>query len=263
MANLNLPWSISSDIGIGVAIAEGDFDGVSDIYLFGTRQMPLADTEYCVAPIGPSDGDIQFPTTPQEMFIVSTDASDTANIVLRTFDENVNEVTAVYQLNGTTPVSIGTWLGVQPVGFPIEESGVLGEVYVSTSSLATPPAGTVMAKMLPEDQQFSGCYYTIPRGFVAYFFQATPTDSRDAGGANSQFGTLHLYTRDRGIESGRNAGPWRRRGTLTVGTNSSSTQLNFMPPIQFDQGTDILLKSEGNNINHRISAYFGLVFRRK
>ena len=263
MANLNLPWSINSDIGIGVSIAEGDFDGISDIYLFGTRQMPLADTEYCVAPLSSSDGDIQFLSSPQELFIVSTNASDNGFIFLRTLDNDANEVDSVYQLSGTTPVSIGTHIGVQPVGFPLDSNGVVGDIYVSTSNASTPPAGTVMAKMLARDQQFSGCYYTIPRGFVGYFFQATPTDSRDGGGSSSKFGTIHLLTRDRGLAQNRQEGPWRRRGTLTIGTNSSSTQLSFMPPIQFDEGTDILLNAEGNNTNHRVSAYFGLVFRKK
>jgi hypothetical protein len=248
---------------MGVAIAEGDFEGVSDIYLFGTRLMPVGGSEYDIAPLSPADGNLKFLDTPQDLYIVSTSASDNINIVLRTFDADYKEKTTVYTLNGTTPVNIGSWLGVQPVGFPASATEIVGDVYVSTSTSSPPATGTVMGKMLASDQQMSGCYYTVPKGFVAYFFQATPTDSRDLGGANSQYGTLHLFTRDRGVATPPQTGPWRRRGSLTVGTNSSGTQLDFMPPIQFDEGVDVLLKGEGNNDNHRISAYFGLVFRRK
>lgn len=93
-------------------------------------------------------------TSAEAVFLVSTNSSDTTNVVVDGVDSDGECRVITVTLNGTTPVQVlsggtgNTWLNVNRI-FNVGTAAFVGDVYCSTKSTAGTPANTdnIQAKM--------------------------------------------------------------------------------------------------------------------
>lgn len=120
--------------------------------------------------IWPLNGQYTFNDTPSTLYLTSSDAGDTGFVFIRWIDSNYDEQEGVYQLNGQTPVAIGSGLRVNQA-FTAGVSQTLGDIYVSNalSHTAGVPTQTTTVMMYEQKTQTrSMALYTVPRGHTAF-----------------------------------------------------------------------------------------------
>ena len=120
--------------------------------------------------IWPLNGQYTFNDTPSNLYLTSSDASDTGFVFIRWIDGNYDEQQGVYQLNGQTPVLIGVGLRVNQ-SFTAGVSQTLGDIYVSnalTHSSGIPTQATTVMMYEQKTQTRSMALFTVPRGHTAF-----------------------------------------------------------------------------------------------
>lgn len=120
--------------------------------------------------IWPLNGQYTFNDTPSNLYLTSSNASDTGFVFIRWIDANYDEQQDVYQLNGQTPVLIGLGLRVNQA-FTAGVNQTLGDIYVSNAlshSSGVPSQSTTVMMYEQKTQTRSMALYTVPRGHTAF-----------------------------------------------------------------------------------------------
>lgn len=132
-----------------------------------------------------------FLTTARPLQVRSTSALDTAagsgaqKITLVVLDADYLEQTLTVNLNGTTPVALGTWLRVNRAvaGRIVPTPGVnTGELIVETADLPT----VRLAHIAPSAGLAQQCVYTVPADHLAYLTFVRSGMYREAGPGAAQ-----------------------------------------------------------------------------
>lgn len=120
--------------------------------------------------IWPLNGQYTFNDTPSNLYLTSSNASDTGFVFVRWIDDKYDEQQNVYQLNGQDPVLIGLGLRVNQA-FTSGVNQTQGDIYVSnalTHSQGVPTQATTVMMYEQKTQTRSMALLTVPKGHTAF-----------------------------------------------------------------------------------------------
>jgi len=113
-------------------------------------------------------------TTNAEMYLVSDNALDTSVVkvwgLLEDVDGNWNLHDHAIPLNGTTPVSIGTFVRIFRIR-PNASTSPTGSVYASERSVGIPTQSQTHARLTAGKGSTLMAMYTVPSGFTAFIYK--------------------------------------------------------------------------------------------
>ena len=161
-------------------VARAQIMGHSNVNIFG-YQPAVTTTQRAV---WENVADYVFPTVAQVMNVVSSNAADTASILINGLDANRNILTETVVLNGTTAVpTINSFFRINSI--------------VVTAGSATNPAGTVTVKntagtpntityaqINPGTGKSQMSIYSVPNGYVFYLTRIDAFSSFNGNNAN-------------------------------------------------------------------------------
>jgi len=127
----------------------------------------ISTTEDFIWPLG---GQYSFSDTPSNLYLTSSDASDSGFVFIRWIDSNYDEQSGTYQLNGQSPVVIGQGLRVNQA-FTAGVNKTSGDIYVSndlTHISGVPTQETTVMMYEQRTQSRSMALYTVPKGHTAF-----------------------------------------------------------------------------------------------
>jgi len=176
-----------------------------------------------------------FPSDSGEiMEIVSSNGSDTQDVVVQGLDENFLQKTWTGTLAGSTPVGIGTWTRI----FRAYNDGNVdfaGDITINEVG------GSIdYVKILDGNNQTLMCVYTIPADKIGYFTKYS-LSAQKSSSASINF-TAQIRTREFGKV-------FRVREIVSFGTDHD-TQRSLDFPTKLQPKTDIIFNivdSDGNN----------------
>lgn len=120
--------------------------------------------------IWPLDGQYTFNDVASNLYLTSSDSGDTGFIFIRWLDEDCIEQQGTYQLNGTTPVLIGSGIRVNQA-FTAGVDKTLGDIYVSNALSHTngvPSQATTVMMYEQKTQTRSMALYTVPANHTVF-----------------------------------------------------------------------------------------------
>lgn len=171
----------------------------------------------------------------EELFISSSNASDTVPIEIQGLDENFNLKTQTVNLQGRTKLSLdGLWARVFRA-FNSDNANLLGDVYIYTDSTVLDGVpqtdANVKAFINVGNDQTTMAIYTVPAGTNLHLSQYHV--SIDAKATNGAFATMSLDVREHG-------GVFRSREIIAVSSSSPSV-ISFDMPFTVTAKSDIKL----------------------
>ena len=195
-------------------------------------------------------GDYQFLSDLGEAIEVSSDnAADVTELLISGLDENFAEQVAIFDLQGTTPVSVpGLWTRIN-VGINNSNVGYLGTVDIVDAATGL----KVVGRLESTEQVTQQCVYTVPAGKTAYI--KLIGFSLIKGGGSDADVAFGLKTRRFGGVFITNL----RAGLMTKGTSLWS-QENPLPGV-LPEKTDIIVNAltTTNNVSASANMQFMLV----
>lgn len=237
-----------SDFQTGVALALGQLPNLRSLVVIG-RNADVGSTEEDVWEGG---GTYSFLSAAAALEVVSSSANDTAaGTGARTFrvsglDANGYEKTVDVSLNGTTPVSLGTFLRVN--GGLVLTSGSNG-TNVGTITARTVVGSTAQLVIGVGRGYQSQFIYTVPKGYnaiVGTFFFSTEQTSGGSPGANSTI--LNFLARFNGT------GTWLRLAGFSASDENATTELRPYPPASvLPELTDFRFTAECETASMRVN----------
>lgn len=249
---------MSSDIQIGVALALGQLaPNLRSIVVIG-HNTDVSSTEEDVWEGG---GTYTFLSAAAELEVLSSSASDTAagvgarSVRVTGLDADGFEKTVDVALDGTTPVSLGSFLRVNG-GFVLT-SGSNG-TNVGTITARTVVGATSQLVIAAGNGFHAQFIYTVPKNYnaiVGTFFFSTEQTSGGEPGANST--RIVFYSRANG------SGTWLHLAEFSACDNVGTIELQPYPPASvFPELTDIRFAAQCASANMRVNAGMTLTLAR-
>lgn len=141
----------------------------------------IAETETFIWPLS---GDITYNDTPSTLWLTSSDNTDTQWVYVVWLDDQWDQQASVYQLNGHTPVAIGTGVRVNEAR-TLDPVATLGDVFISNQLSHTsgvPTQTSIVAMYESKTQTRSMASLSVPRnhtvfGLSGYFSASKGRDS--------------------------------------------------------------------------------------
>lgn len=235
-------------------LARGKIEGQRDIFLFGKNPGLLQNQ---IEDFIPWSGLYVFQESPGAFYATSTNAADVGILcVALLLDENWDEATVIFALNGTNPVQLVTADGRSSfirgnICFNIDpqERSTSGDVYVGTDPNPLSGVQPVPNRVIffdADDQQSKMALFSVERNATVLIHAIINTTNRNSGTATAT--DVYLRTKN------RNEGPFRRRTEIGIQTGGTSViDYNLPLPVDvsgvFRNGTDIVLSaiSSANN----------------
>ena len=143
----------------------------------------IGTTQELVWPLG---GNITFNDTPSTLYLTSTNAADNQYVQIEWLDGDYLPVTSLVQLNGQTPVAIGTGLRVNRA-FTVAVTPTIGDVYIANANNHTSgvpnDATEVVMYYEASTQTRSMALFTCPAGHTTFgltgYFSAPKSRDND------------------------------------------------------------------------------------
>ena len=251
------------DFGSQYVIASGRF-GADVVHKFGYNPdlglAAAADEDIWDCPELGANTTYPYPATAQTLYISSSHAGDTMEIVVSGVDANWGALDSIpVTLSGQTAVMVGSasnWL--RPFRAQnLTSTALQGDVYLHLDSVPTAgvpdtPLTDILACIVLGVEQTRMTHYTIPDGFTGFMTHATTAlSAANTGGVD-----VTLLSR---LTTGV-----FRPATLWAATSggTSIAGLPFDPPIMFPPKSDIKLRGDASANGMSLSGTFGVVLIR-
>ena len=224
---------------------------VNHVYKFGRN--PDMDNNSEPEDVWSFGGLYTFMTSAQSLFISSSSASDTQDIILQGLDNDWNFQSVSVTLSGQTKTPIsGTWLRVFRA-FNNGSTNTQGTIYIyedTTPSGGVPGDSFIRAGFSTESQQTQMAIYSVAADRTAYLHNFIANIYREGGDSALRF---QLLIRPFG-------GVFREQGQYSVNTQGTSTfDYTFPYPLKINPKSDILFRClEVENNNTALSINFDL-----
>lgn len=233
--------------------SDGAYDSISTINKFG-RDEGLG-TSYETLVFG-TNALYTYPSAATTMTVSSSDANDTSagtgarTVVVSGLDGNYAEISETVTLNGQTGVSTTNSflrvfrLQVTSAGSGEENAGV---IYVGTGTVtAGVPANTFGTIPAGENQSLMAIW-TVPAGYTAFMNRLLFSSF---GNSNVTV-VMALYARPEGQV-------FQVKQEYT--TSRQTNELDFCPPLKFDEKTDIEIRGRTKSGSADCSGAFNMVY---
>lgn len=196
---------------------------------------------------GPTD-EINLLSSPQTIYVSSSNASDTQLLAITGLDENYEVQATAVILNGQNQVAVsGSWIRIF-TATNVSGTVLAGDVYIAESDTLTdgvPNTDTkVLAKIDVGDEASKTCLYTIPANKTGSFL----------GGSVSVNRGINTVAKIRGRPFG---GVFITRNETDIFENISI--LDVKTPATLPPKTDVKVSVTTDNVSTRFSATIGFI----
>ncbi len=238
-------------------VAEGAFPKYSVVEKFGEN----SDVDAGPEDIWSQGGLYTFSTTADITKISSSSSSDTVDITMQGLDADWNLVTQTVTLEGQTEVDFSAVEGNVALircfrAWNSNGTDLVGTVYIyvdDTVSSGVPQTATkIRATIAVGAGQTEMCIYTIPAGYIGYFYGGYVAMSRSSRASASFTSRIRTY-----------GGVFRVASRVaTVGLGASHWQYKYPIPLALPAKTDILLRCDDvEDANTGVSGGFTIVLK--